>query len=201
MATEGTAFGAVLRRLRLAAGLTQERLAERAGVSAKAIVALENDPARTPRLKTVTRLADALGLDRDDRASLLAAARPTNLAVAALESLPLPRPGPIAPSTSFRGESVGQGLASADLEPTSLEERAEEPEPIPRSPLVPPAHRGEDWGEAPDVGELHGRAPELATLGRWVGADGCRLLAVVGMGGVGKTADKIQEALRRAAAG
>ena len=76
MATlEGTTFGAMLKRLRLAAGLTQERLAERAGVSAKAIVNLENDPTRMPRLETVTRLADALGLDREDRARLLAAAR------------------------------------------------------------------------------------------------------------------------------
>src|SRR6187397_919026 len=85
MATEGMAFGAALRRLRLAAGLTQERLAERAGVSAKAIIALENDPARTPRLETVTRLADALGLDRDDRAHLLAAARPPGSAPTAPE--------------------------------------------------------------------------------------------------------------------
>ena len=51
----GDGVRAALRRLRLAAGLTQERLAERAGVSAKAIIALENDPARTPRLETVTR--------------------------------------------------------------------------------------------------------------------------------------------------
>ena len=36
-ATESTPFGAVLKRLRLAAGLTQERLAERAGLSAKAV--------------------------------------------------------------------------------------------------------------------------------------------------------------------
>ena len=55
MATQGTAFGALLRRLRLAAGLTQERLAERAGVSAKAIIALENDPARQPATRAAPR--------------------------------------------------------------------------------------------------------------------------------------------------
>ena len=54
-------FGALLRRQRLAAGLTQEALAERAGLSAKAVSDLERDPARTPRLGTVTLLADALG--------------------------------------------------------------------------------------------------------------------------------------------
>ena len=45
-AAESTGFGALLRRLRLAAGLTQEALAERAGVSAKAVSDLERDPAR-----------------------------------------------------------------------------------------------------------------------------------------------------------
>ena len=69
-------FGELLRRRRQAAGLTQEALAERAGVSAKAISDLERDPDRTPRLDTVVLLADALGLDRAERQSLLAVARP-----------------------------------------------------------------------------------------------------------------------------
>ncbi len=70
-------FGELLRQRRLAAGLTQEALAERAGVSAKAISDLERAPDRTPRLDTVGLLADALNLGPDERAGLLAAARPT----------------------------------------------------------------------------------------------------------------------------
>jgi transcriptional regulator with XRE-family HTH domain len=77
-------FGALLRRQRLAAGLTQEALAERAGLSAKAVSDLERDPVRTPRLGTVTLLADALGADPGRRAELLAAARPGPGPVAAL---------------------------------------------------------------------------------------------------------------------
>jgi len=73
---DAVGFGALLRRQRLAAGLTQEALAERAGLSAKAVSDLERDPARTPRLGTVTLLADALGADQERRAELLAAARP-----------------------------------------------------------------------------------------------------------------------------
>ncbi len=73
---ESTSFGVLLRQLRLAAGLTQEALAERTGLSAKAISDLERDPTRRPRLASVTLLADALELDSYDRASLLAAARP-----------------------------------------------------------------------------------------------------------------------------
>ena len=69
-------FGELLRRRREAAGLTEEALAERAGVSAKAISDLERDPDRTPRLDTIVLLADALGLDPADRQTLLAVARP-----------------------------------------------------------------------------------------------------------------------------
>jgi predicted ATPase/transcriptional regulator with XRE-family HTH domain len=71
-----TSFGELLRQRRLAAGLTQEALAERAGISAKAISDLERDPDRTPRLDTIGLLADALDLGKGERAGLLAAARP-----------------------------------------------------------------------------------------------------------------------------
>ena len=73
-------FAALLKRQRLAAGLTQEALADRAGLSAKAVSDLERDPARTPRLGTVTLLADALGASPGERAELLAAARPAQSA-------------------------------------------------------------------------------------------------------------------------
>ena len=69
-------FGGELRRLRLAAGLTQEALAERAGLSSRAISDLERDPNRQPRLDTVTLLANALDLEPAQGARLLAAARP-----------------------------------------------------------------------------------------------------------------------------
>lgn len=77
MARAFDTFGALLRRLRLAAGLTQEKLAERAQLSERAIRDLERDRGRTPRLQTVRLLAGALGLDDDEQARLLAAARPT----------------------------------------------------------------------------------------------------------------------------
>jgi len=98
-AAEQRAFGVVLKRLRLAAGLTQEALAERSGLSSKAVSGLERDPTRTPRLETITLLADALDLDRAERADLLAAARPESASPATLPRPPaqvlrqrLPRP-------------------------------------------------------------------------------------------------------------
>jgi transcriptional regulator with XRE-family HTH domain len=48
--------------------------------------------------------------------------------------------------------------------------------------------RHQDWGEAPDVLGFVGRAEELATLRAWVLEEHCRLAAVLGIGGIGKTA-------------
>jgi predicted ATPase/transcriptional regulator with XRE-family HTH domain len=99
MGTDGTIdFGALLRRFRVAAALSQEELAERAGLSTRGVSDLERGARRAPRLETVRMLADALGLDGPDRATLLAArgatqatpakARPS--ADAARPALPVP---------------------------------------------------------------------------------------------------------------
>ncbi|MEG4517371.1 MULTISPECIES: NB-ARC domain-containing protein [unclassified Microcoleus] len=46
----------------------------------------------------------------------------------------------------------------------------------------------QDWGEAPDASNFVGRAVELNTLSQWILRDRCRLVALLGMGGIGKTA-------------
>jgi len=51
-------FGDLLRRYRVAAGLTQEELAERAGMSTRGIAALETGERRAPRRATVELLAE-----------------------------------------------------------------------------------------------------------------------------------------------
>ncbi len=68
-------FGALLRRYRQAAGLTQEELAERARLSRDAIDTLERGIRRTPRKATLALLAEALALSAAERARLEAAAR------------------------------------------------------------------------------------------------------------------------------
>ncbi len=68
-------FGDVLKRYRAATGLTQEELAERAGLSARGISDLERGRRAHPYFVTVRQLADALGLGEADRAALFAAAR------------------------------------------------------------------------------------------------------------------------------
>jgi non-specific serine/threonine protein kinase len=68
-------FGDLLRRYRLAAGLTQEELAARAQVSPRAISDLERGQRTRPWRDTVQLLAAALGLEPPDRAQLEVAAR------------------------------------------------------------------------------------------------------------------------------
>lgn len=60
-------FGDTLQRLRLAADLTQEELAERAGVSARLISDIERGIIRRSRRDTVNMLADGLQLAGDER--------------------------------------------------------------------------------------------------------------------------------------
>lgn len=91
-------FGTTLRRFREAAALSQEDLAERAGLSLRGISDLERGVRTTPRLETVRMLADGLGLDHAQRSALLAARNYT-------DHPPRSRPGqslPI-PPTSFIG--------------------------------------------------------------------------------------------------
>jgi non-specific serine/threonine protein kinase len=76
MATHPSAFGELLRRYRRTAALSQEALAERAGVGADTVRALERGRSGVPRTETLARLAEALGLDAEARAVLTAAARP-----------------------------------------------------------------------------------------------------------------------------
>jgi WD40 repeat protein/DNA-binding Xre family transcriptional regulator len=45
-----------------------------------------------------------------------------------------------------------------------------------------------DWGEAIDVSVFYGRKEELTLLKQWIVSDRCRLIALIGMGGIGKTA-------------
>lgn len=73
-------FADLLRHYRSAAGLTQEELAERAGLSVDAISTLERGTRRRPRKDTVALLADALALPDDERTAFAAAARRTSAA-------------------------------------------------------------------------------------------------------------------------
>jgi predicted ATPase/DNA-binding XRE family transcriptional regulator len=73
VAVEQQAFGTLLRSLRETSGLSQEELAERAGLSSHAVSALERGARTRPYPHTIRSLADALAVDDTDRAALIAA--------------------------------------------------------------------------------------------------------------------------------
>src|SRR5881392_1681922 len=68
-------FADLLRRHRTAAGLTQQELAERAGLSLRGLSDIERGLRRAPHRDTVLRLAQALHLDEVDAAALRRAGR------------------------------------------------------------------------------------------------------------------------------
>jgi WD40 repeat protein len=82
------------------------------------------------------------------------------------------------------GEKVGKRNFRQALERCQVAPRAGTVEAAAQSV----AWHGTDWGEAPDVSFFLGRMPELATLNKWVVADRCRLITLLGIGGIGKTA-------------
>ncbi|HEX8919240.1 MAG TPA: tetratricopeptide repeat protein [Chloroflexota bacterium] len=118
-----SAFGTLLKRYRIAAGLTQEELAERARLSVRAVSDLERGARRSPYRDTVQQLAEALALDDDQRLALGAAARgradsaelPAGDLVAREPSAPLPPANLPSEPTSFIGREREIAAISALL--------------------------------------------------------------------------------------
>ncbi|MFY1674429.1 ATP-binding protein [Plantactinospora sp. WMMB334] len=111
-------FSDVLRRCRLAAGLTQAELAERAAVGIRTVRDLERGRASRPQRTTVELLAAALGLAGRDRADFVALARGQGAPGVELGAVPVP-PGPHLPRRGFGlpepGELIGRDREVADL--------------------------------------------------------------------------------------
>ena len=84
--TEPIPFSSVLRRYRTEAGLTQEALAERARLSARAVSDLERGVMANPRPFTLRQLGEALGLSPEEQRQFEEAAH-SQAATASAESL------------------------------------------------------------------------------------------------------------------
>jgi transcriptional regulator with XRE-family HTH domain len=116
-----TTFGALLRRHRRAAGLTQEALAERAGLSVFGIQKLERGTTH-PYRDTAARLASVLELSADDADRFWAAVEPVRRRGSVRSATPRSGPHHNLPIgvTSFVGreeelESIPSRLQSAHL--------------------------------------------------------------------------------------
>jgi predicted ATPase/DNA-binding XRE family transcriptional regulator len=93
--SDAPVFGDLLRQHRLTAGLTQEELAEQAGMSARGISDLERGARSHPHRETLRLLADALGLSGAERSAFVRAAPRTSGRAGArpkpaIDQLPVP---------------------------------------------------------------------------------------------------------------
>lgn len=111
---EQSSFGVLLKRYRLAAGLSQEALAAHARLSARTISDLERGIHGKPHPDTLELLASALSLSTQQRDLLLAAARP-EVAAAALAPPRFPSSGLPLPPTRLVGRSQERSHALALL--------------------------------------------------------------------------------------
>ncbi len=104
-------FGDLMRRFRIATGLTQEDLAAKATVSVRAVSDLERGERRRPQRETLRLLADALDLTGDERQRFEAAAR-TRHATPRLVPHDLPPTNVSVPMTPLVGR--GDDLVAID---------------------------------------------------------------------------------------
>ncbi|MGH2497138.1 MAG: ATP-binding protein [Ktedonobacteraceae bacterium] len=111
---EQSSFGALLKRYRLAAGLSQEALAARARLSVRTISDLERGVHSLPHTDTLDLLTSALSLPAQQRSLLLAAARPE---IAPFVDVParFPSPGFPFPPTRLIGRVEERSSALALL--------------------------------------------------------------------------------------
>lgn len=159
-----TSFGLWLRQRRRTLDMTQEDLAQCAGCSVSAIRKIEADE-RRPSRQVAELLADCLKLTPADRPIFLLVAR-AEMRVERLEEVsPVPSPfvrlEPDAPAqVKIQASSAPPPRSSAPLPAPGL--------PIPPTPLL-------------------GREHELAGIAQLLANPHCRLLTLVGPGGIGKT--------------
>ena len=81
-----------------------------------------------------------------------------------------------------------QSISIGKSRQKSVKSRSQLDLPPPSEPLPNPPNLAIDRGEAPDVVVFYGRVAELTKLAQWVDRDRCKLVAILGMGGIGKTA-------------
>ena len=90
--TAPSTFGETLRHYRLACGLTQAELAERAGLSPRGVNDLERGARTHPRRATIALLAEALGLSDGEQVAFAAAVNYTRAEAPTLSPPPQPPP-------------------------------------------------------------------------------------------------------------
>jgi len=163
-------FGRLMLTLRTTIGLTQAGLAEQLGVSGRAVAEWEGGLSypKVERLKALITLgvqqqAFAAGREEQEIRALWRAARQKVLL----------------------DETWLRDLL-APARPIQLFPQAQTP--VPHAAEAPAAFGHVDWVGALDVHHFAGREVEVAQLSQWILQERCRLVALLGMGGIGKSA-------------
>jgi WD40 repeat protein/transcriptional regulator with XRE-family HTH domain len=192
-------FGQAMLTLRTTIGLTQAGLAERLRVSRRAVGEWEAGSSypKAHHLKAFLALCVQQQVfppgreDEEIRAYWKAAHQKVLLDEAWLSALlKEPSPPPVLVPVE---ETGGAEVITAPPAPT---DGALASQPGQRPPSIEPFGRRVlaangplvDWGEALDVPSFYGRQGELATLAQWVIQERCRVVSVLGLGGIGKSA-------------
>lgn len=92
-------------------------------------------------------------------------------------------------------EALGEKVSKTNFRAV-IERQGQEEVPGNVSPIViekiQGTATGTDWGEAPDISRFYGRHQELAEIKNCILNDQCRIVVLLGMGGIGKTSLSVQ---------
>ncbi len=194
------AFGQLILNLRSAIGLTQAGLSDQLGISKRAVGEWEAGSSypKANHLKALIALAVKqqvfpIGHEEEEIRALWKAAHQKVLLDETWLSVLLSEPP--APSAQVAVEQSGGAQVGSPPTPSQTSLALVSPpgqRPPPAGPVASraPAASGPllDWGDALDVPSFFGRQGELATLSEWVVQDHCRVVSVLGLGGIGKSA-------------
>jgi transcriptional regulator with XRE-family HTH domain len=170
------AFGQLMLTVRTKLKLTQTELAEMLGVRRRAVIDWEGgltyphvDHLKHFVVLAIERQAFPAGREAEEVRALWQAARQKVLL-----------------DEAWLGGL--QSRVAASQVPTSREESGVAAPPP--DALAAPFRSGPrvDWGDALDVSSFYGRAWELDLLWEWVVQERCRVVSVLGQGGIGKSA-------------
>src|SRR2546427_4966570 len=194
------AFGQLILSLRSAIGLTQAGLSDQLGISKRAVREWEAGSSypKATHLKALIALAVKqqvfpVGHEAEEIRALWKAAHRKVLLDETWLSVLLSEPP--APSAQVSVEQNGGAQVGSTPTPSQTGLALVSPPGQRPPPAGPVASRAEafsgpllDWGDALDVPSFFGRQGELATLSEWVVQDHCRVVSVLGLGGIGKSA-------------
>jgi WD40 repeat protein/transcriptional regulator with XRE-family HTH domain len=172
----GTTFGQTMCTLRAALGLTQAELAKMLGVSQRAVGNWEVDRSY-PKVEHLKELID-LGVKRK--------AFPAGHEVEAIRALWEMAHQKEVLDGQWLATVLGQWSPLLSVETPGPGLREETPASSPSQ--IPAASPRVDWGAALSVPNFYGRKFEQNVLTQWVMQERCRVVSLVGIGGIGKSA-------------